>query len=157
MIQHMRKDVMMKSLIKVAAIGGITALVGGCLVLVEHPSDRGSHYTHFPGVYDVWFNDAAVYCEYSVGDQISHWTLVANPDTTYGPDEIEDVYASIEGSELYSYNTVFSLAPVAQDEWRVSFDNIGSPENSYHCANSYDFLFRAYDYADHPAAEWVVW
>ena len=140
----------------VAALA-VMSMLGGCVVVVEgppwHDSDPPQHYGH----YDMWFNDAAVYCEYSVSEQLSHWTLVANPDTSYGPAEIEEVYTVIDGSYLYTSTNLFWLAPVEEGEWRATFDNIGTPENSYHCINSYDFLFAAYDYEGRVVSRVVEW
>lgn len=151
------RDALRFSLIKKLSLIGLAGVLSGCMVVRPYDRDRPRDDTPPYGWYDLWFQDAEVYCEYSVADQISHWTLVANPDTTDGPGEIDDVYASIEGSYLYSYNAVFHLAPVSEGEWRASFDNIGTPENSYHCINSYDFLFTAYDYSGYQVAQWVEW
>lgn len=147
----MRKTLIMAGLLL------LCSSLSGCILVVESSGRASYHDSDFYDASEIWFNDVAVYCEYSVGDQISRWTLVANPDTSHGHSEIEDVYASIEGSYVYSYNSIFNLVPVEPGEWRVSIDNIGTPENSYHCANSYDFIFTAYNYGGYGVSEWVVW
>ncbi len=125
-----------------------TALLGGCFIFIEEPPYRS---------YDMWFEDATVYCEYNVEEQISSWTLVTNVDTSYGPGQIEDVYATIDGSYLYTFVNTFHLRPVGEDEWRVSFDNVGTTSDSYHCLNTYDFLFTAYDFEGHYVSTWERW
>ena len=155
MTRLMQKGASIKTLEQLAAlILGI--MLGGCVVVLED-RDR-SQFGPYQGYgYEIWFNDADVYCQYDVADQISQWTLVANPDTSYGVDEIEDVYGEIDGSFLHTSVSLFRLSPVSEEEWQVTFDNIGNPDNSYHCANRYDFLFTAYDYDGHYASTWVEW
>jgi len=153
----MRRDAL-KQLIEYLAACSVAVMLGGCFIVLEEPHRGGDGFGPHNGyVYNMWFNDAAVYCQYDVAEHISHWTLAANPDTSYGIDEIEDVYAEIDGSFLHTSVSLFHLSPVGEDEWRTTFDNIGTPDNSYHCSNQYNFLFTAYDYDGHYTSTWVEW
>ena len=127
-------------------------LTSGCVWWVDGAS---SH--HSPGSYNMWFNDADVYCEYDTEDRRSTWTLVASPDTSYGTDEIESVWVEILGSYAHTYVNYFEMTPQPNDEWRYSFDNQGGPEVSYHCGNYYEFEFTAYNYSGYYTATWVGW
>jgi len=135
----------------------MASMLGGCILVLDDGRNSDSYHDGNYGFYEMWFNDASVYCEYNVTEEVSRWTLVANPDTSEGERAIADVCASIEGSYLHTYTNLFHLAPVSEGEWRVSFDNIGTPDNSYHCMNSYDFVFTAYDYDGYQVSEWVRW
>ena len=153
----MRRDAL-KTVIEYLALSSVVVMLGGCVVVVEAPPRGSGGFGPYKGyTYEMWFNDADVYCQYDVANQLSHWTLVANPDTSYGVDEIEDVYAQIDGSFLHTSVSLFQLAPVGHEEWRTTFDNIGNPDNSYHCSNQYDFIFTAYDYDGYYTSTWVEW
>jgi hypothetical protein len=151
MIQRTRRNVL--KLAEVMLLLGIMTTLGCIYVPPEH-SHHDSWHTHES---DLWFNDADVYCEYNGSESRSTWTFIASPDSFYGPQEIEDVYVDILGSYLYSYVTSFRLTPTSETTWQYSFDNQGSPENSYHCGNHYEFEFVAYDYYGYYTATGVVW
>ena len=138
---------------------GLSLCLTGCIFVVPVPDDnsRSANGWTRDYWYEMWFNDADIYCEYDAADTRSSWTFIAFPDTSYGTDEIEDVYVDIGGSYPYTYINSFRLLPDDNEEWRVSFDNIGSPENSYHCSNHYEFEFIVYDYDGYYASTWVDW
>ncbi len=129
-----------------------------CIVVVEDEHGRDSSFgSTYEYGYSMWFNDANVYCEYDAVDNWSRWTFVASPDTSWGEDEIDEVYVDILGAYAYTYTNWFQLTPRGHGEWAVSFDNYGGAGNSYYCGSSYDFQFTAYDYDDYYTITWVYW
>jgi hypothetical protein len=133
----------------------VCALTSGCVVVTDDYRRDFGPYNGY--TYNMWFNDADVYCEYDTEHRRSKWTLLASPDTSYGTDEIESVWVEILGSYAYTYVNYFELTPQSNEEWRYSFDNQGGPEVSYHCGNYYEFEFTAYDYNGYYTATWVGW
>ena len=130
--------------------------LGGC---IWTDRDRSRRYVdpYETVLYEMWFDDADIYCQYETQHQRSTWTLVAIPDTSYGFDEIESVWVEIVGSYLYTNVNHFELTPYPDGYWRYVFDNQGSPEGSYHCGNAYEFEFTAYDYNGYYTTTWVEW
>mgnify|MGYP003660286382 FL=1 len=154
MIQPTRRNVLNLSPPKLLILLAC-ALTSGCIVVVDDYEREFGPYDGY--TYSIWFNDADVYCEYDTTHQRSTWTVVASPDTSYGEDEIEDVYVEILGSYVYSYQTYFLLTPQGNGEWRRSFDNQGPIGAAYHCASSYYFEFTAYDYDGYYGSTGVEW
>ena len=129
----------------------------GCVVWYEDsdPSRSRQDYSYYN--YDMWFEDAEVYCEYDAIGGGSLWTLRAYPTTLWGYDEIAEVYVYIAGSYLYTYVNSFRLTPGAYGVWTYSFYNYGGYGDSYYCGSSYDFEFTAYDYYDNFVTTWYYW
>jgi hypothetical protein len=155
MIRHTQKNVLTASS-RILLLGLVCLGASSCIWSPQH-SHRDDFGPYQGYDYEIWFNSANIYCEYDTEHQRSHWTLVGTPDTSYGTDEIESVWVDILGSYLYTYVNQFELTPQVNADWRYSFDNQGSPENSYHCANHYEFEFTAYDYDGYYTSTWVEW
>ena len=134
-------------------------MLGGCVVWVVEPRERDTQdFGPWSGYsYEIWFNDIDVYCQYDTEFQRSSWLMRAEPDTSYGQDEIEAVTEEILGSYAYSYVTLFDLVPDWDGRWRVEFDNQGPIGSAYHCGSTYEFEFVAYDYDGFYARSWVDW
>ena len=152
-----RKNVL-KNLSKLA-IGAVVAVSMGACIWVINPDDDGDNLsgTHHGPHYDMWFSDVDVYCEYDAVSHWSDWTLVAEPDTTYGYDEIAEVRVDIAVAYTYTYTDSYRLTPNGTGAWSYSFQSYGWEGNSYYCGTSYDFEFIAYDHYDNYVSSWYYW
>ena len=136
----------------------IMLVCSGCIVRIADDGSRHDSSSPYDGYsYNMWFNDADVYCEYDAVDSWSRWTMTASPDTSYGDGEIADVYVDIVGSYSYTYVNSWRLTPQGNGRWAVSFDNYGGHGTSYYCGSSYDFQFTAYDYEGYYTTTWYYW